>query len=107
MVSPEPSPPLGLATVLQLVPFQWRVSDRAIVVVDVRCTKSPTAHASDDDAAVTARSSSSAGWSGLATTDHAVPFQCMVSVLSGRKLPLAVSMVSPTAQTSVAEIAVT
>src|SRR5919198_5046151 len=59
----SPLVPFGLATVVKDVPVQCRVSDFATGILVERSTKSPTAHTSAAEVAVTpSNSSSSPGW---------------------------------------------
>src|SRR5260221_9813973 len=83
----------GLATTLQLVPFQCSMSDALVPV-------SPTAHTSAVETAATARR---VPLPGLETTLQLVPSQCRVSVT--KRLGLGSNI--PTAQMSVTETAVT
>src|SRR5690348_3859922 len=91
----------GLGTTAQLVPFHRSVS--------VPLPLSPTAHTSVVDTAATPRSSDPEPVPpglGLGTMLHAVPSQCSVSVWN--TVPALVEIwKSPTAQTSLAEMAVT
>src|SRR5579863_3386396 len=79
----------GVGTTRQLVPFQCSMSGGVAVLT------LPTAQISLVETAATPRRASSVLALGLGTTFHFVPFQCSVSVCWS---------VSPTAQTSLAEI---
>src|SRR5207237_5033646 len=97
----RPDPPLGVGTTLHADPFHRRICVRSRGNPLLRSVNVPTAQALPDETAATPVSmSSSFAWSGLGTTTQLVPFQCRISVLSGRKLPVAVSMLQPTAHTS-------
>src|SRR5215472_7868329 len=100
--SPLSVPGLGLATTLQLVPFQCSAS---VCPVPAALRKRPTAHTSvAETAAAAARLLNPVLALGLATALQLVPFQCSIRVCVA---PLALGRKSPTAQTSPAETAVT
>src|SRR5690348_15685704 len=70
---------LGRTRHLQAVPFQRKISAVALFLVTLPVK--PTAHALRADVAVTARSPAPRPGVGLGTRVHAVPFQCTIRVL--------------------------
>src|SRR5262249_41345593 len=100
--SPLSVPGLGLATTLQLVPFQCSIS---VCPAPAALTKLPTAHTSvAETAAAAARLLKPVLALGLGTTLQLVPSQCSISVCVAL---LALGWKPPTAHTSVPETAVT
>src|SRR5262249_44039588 len=100
--SPLSVPGLGLATTLQLVPFQCSAS---VCPVPVVLRNRPTAHTSlAETAAAAARLLNPVLALGLGTVLQLVPFQCSISVCVA---PLGPGRKSPTAQTSLPETTVT
>lgn len=94
-----PVPGLGLGTCDHVVPFQCRVSV-SVLPQPLLVHEKPTAQALLREVAVTPKRESPAPGSGCASCDHLVPFQWKIKVL---KEPCAF----PTAQTSLAVVAVT
>src|SRR5215469_5874406 len=94
-------PGLGLGTIVHFVPFQCSTSVTVgpELPVGVKWKSSPTAQMLAGETTATALSTSSPGRLGLRTSRHLTPFQCSISVRSGKE-PW-----SPTAHTFVAEIA--
>src|SRR5215472_11780607 len=81
-----PGTGFGLATRVQVLPFQWLIT---LIVVPRPCPAAPlTAHALSAEVAATPKSAPARAGSGLGTTRHAMPFQCSASALLVVKLPL-------------------
>src|SRR5712691_6409537 len=95
-------PGLGLGIMLHVEPSQYSIS---VCVLPLLLVKLPTAQMLfADEAATLKRVAAPAPGLGLDTTAHIDPFQCS---MSGSVLPLPLGMYWPTAQTLLAEMAVT